>query len=275
MIFDRLKKLFGFRDDSLLHDDQRTLQINTGAQLREAAIDHLENSDAVCARTFRGESIASGLGHYRRFTQKQRLNGQWATYIEGVALAEKLGVNFTVTPIKEGVQQKPICLYRAADPNAPTVHLYNSNNNHWYVNSQTMGDGNCLYNAFAQSLQSTCRKEAGLTPQPVHSQVAAERGFFGQTNTQEAAISLQRNIAAAVMKAPTPAQREVDFQSERARISQLSSAEQKQIQEDYKLALKLAREELSYVKPQQLFASTRCAAIENTFSAQHSPTAVY
>ncbi len=275
MIFDRLKKLFGFDDDSLLHANQQRVQTLSAGLLREAAIDHLENSQSICARTFRGESIDAGLGPHKKFLKKQRVDGAWGTYIEGIALAEKLGVNFTVTPVKNGVQQNPICLYRAADANAPTVHLYNSNNNHWYFNSQTMGAGNCLYNAFTQSLQSICRKEAGLPPQPIHSQVAKQRGFFGQTTSEHDAISLQRHIAAAVIKAPTPAQLESDFQNERARFNKLSAAEQKQIQDDYKLALKLAHEELDYVKSKQFFASTRCATGENPISAQHTPTAVY
>jgi hypothetical protein len=217
--------------------------------LRKEAIEHLAKSKQISARSFRQEYLVTGFGTYQNFLNDQKKSGVWGTYLEAIALSEKYGVNLVVTPVTRGVKQNPICLYRAESPDAKTVHLYNSNNTHWYVDSQTMGDGNCLYNAYAQELFRLgiiTPQEAGLTEKlsPTKSTEVSITGlsifhhkYDDETRTRQEAI------LSAISKAPTPAEKEQDFNRERERISKLPPQEQKQIAADHAYALRLAREE--------------------------------
>ena len=234
--------------------DESTIQHALATDLRRLSLNHLANGQGHIAKSFRGEYIHAAMGPYQDFIKAQSKPGTWGTYLEATALGELLGCHVIVTPVKNGNQQKPICLYRASDETASTIHLYNSNNTHWYVNSKTKGDGNCLFNAFAQALQQTVK--------PVLQREAAEKDtgpmanqsnhFFNQPETTEQmhqALLLQRSIEAAVVKAhPKPAECEAMNLKEMQRISELPVAEQHQIQNDYALALKLATEDLAYVK---------------------------
>lgn len=216
--------------------------------LRKEAIEHLAYSQQISARSFRQEYLAAGLGSYQPFLNAQSKNGAWGTYLEAIALSEKYGVNLVVTPVSYGVKQNPICLYRADSPNAKTVHLYNSNNTHWYVDSKTLGDGNCLYNAFSQALyklsmiisNSADSTEKSFSKKLIDKPLS-KLSFFHHTHDKEVRNS-QEAILAAIRKAPTSAEKEQDFEQERKRISHLSPEEQKQIADDHAYALRLARE---------------------------------
>lgn len=230
--------------------DEITLQKQLAPILRKKAVDYLANGNGIVAKSFRGEYLASGLGYYQQFLREQSQPGTWGTYIEAVALGELMGCHVTVTPVKTGVEQDPICLYRAQDDNAPVIHLYNSNNTHWYVKSAapTQGDGNCLFNAFAQALKSKVTPELRFVQSPSQPNTI-KSGFLSQKSSavpEDAVIKFQRDIESAISGHPTPAQLEADLHREKERISSLPVEEQQQIVEDYKLALKLSRQEMGY-----------------------------
>jgi hypothetical protein len=228
--------------------DGISLQQTLAPMLRQKAVDHLANAQGTVAQSFRGEYLASGQGDYKRFLRTQSQPGIWATYIEAAALGEMLGCHVVVTPVKQGIEQATICLYRAADDHAPTVHLYNSNNTHWYANSSTptSGDGNCLYNAFAQELKAKVAPELRFNDLPS----TRSHGFLNQKPVvnDAQAIAFQKKIEAMIRRHPAPAQTDAALLSEKERISHLSVEEQQQIFDDHRLALALSREEMGYVR---------------------------
>ncbi|STX52109.1 Predicted cysteine protease (OTU family) [Legionella busanensis] len=234
-------------------------------KLRKQAIDHLDESNQVVARNFRGEYLAAGLGKYKDFLNEQKKVGTWGTYIEAIALAEKYNVNLVVTPVAHGIKQEPICLYRSNDSDAKTIHLYNNDNTHWYVDSQTQGDGNCLYNAFAQALfnlkliklEDNDNTESLSSIKSVDEGPIRDLSIFSR-NYQEDVRVQQEAIQLAISKAPKATEREQDFDQEKARIGKLSPEEQKQIADDHAYALRIAREEgLQMVAPDNCSLKTK------------------
>ncbi len=161
------------------------------------------------------------------------------------AIAEALGVNVIVEPITQGVKGKPICLYRAEKEDAPTLHLYNRDNNHWFVNNDTLGDGNCLYNAVIQGLQHLVAKEIHLEIPVQASMASTSNGFFERGHNHEAIEKHQRAIAEAISSHPTPAELETQLAIEKERNAKLPRHEQEQIHNDYLYALQLAAEEMN------------------------------
>lgn len=232
----------------LLDTDELSVQRNLANILRQAAINHLRTSSKIIAKSFRGEYIASGLGHYKDFLQEQGKNTVWGTYIEATALGEALDCHVVVTPIKGTTKQAPICLYRSENANAPTVHLYNSNNTHWYVNDKTRGDGNCLYNAFAQALQTIVQP---TLPKKVLSPLVSQSIYQTKDRETREVIFHQQQISKSILRHPRPSQMESELNAEQKRVAKLSKVEQKQITDDYALALELAKEELRYDKAKQ------------------------
>lgn len=244
----RLKKVFGITE-TVFNQDEIHVQNALASILRRKAVEHLARNQGTVAKGFRGEySKIDSKGH-QEFLSTQSRNGVWGTYIEATALGEALDCHVVVTPVKKGVEQEPICLYHASDTKAPIVHLYNSDNVHWYVKSEksgekpTKGDGNCLFNAFAQALKRLVMPEL----KPASTQILSQ-GLFKSSPESEVVIQHQQKIAAAIRKQPTPAQLEEQFQSEKTRISRLSPQEQKQIKDDHQYALTLAKEEMGYAK---------------------------
>ena len=222
--------------------DQLAIQNILAPVLRKAAIKHLAEGEGVIAQGFRGAYIPSTdmpQTSYRQFLNKQAGNGVWATYIEAIALGELFERTVVVTPVVNGVEQEPICLYRAQNDDEGIIHLYNSNNNHWFVDADTRANGNCLYNAFAQSLHPT-----------ISLAIPAE----AKSNQIDLITASQRAIEAAIARQSTPEELEQNCLIEKERISQLPKAIQDQIRSDYELALSLAGEEMSY-QHHHLFAS--------------------
>jgi hypothetical protein len=225
--------------------------------LRRVAIHHLRTAKEVTARAFRGEfSAVPDMGVCDEFLTRQGKEGAWATYLEATALGEKFGCNVVVTYQRAGKDDSTWCLYRAAG-DAPTVHLYNKSNSHWFVDSKTVGEGNCLYNAFAQAMQTLLKKT-----RPVKKSETApvvQRGLFKPIVVIDDVVKSQANaIKHVIEKHPTPEQLRTDLEKqhheEASRLSRLGLDErkkiEKQIREDHALALRLAREEMihpSYV----------------------------
>lgn len=258
----KLKELFNI-DERIRQLDEFEVQ-NHAANLRAIAIKHLRIGNGVVARGFRGECLPAGLGNYQDFLDEQVRNGVWGTYIEAMAIAEKLNCNLIVTPVKNGVQQAPICLHHVSDSSAQTIKLYNSNNTHWYVNNKTRGDGNCLYNAISQALLQIVNEEEPRIENTIPTVTVSKTGLFSQTEPMDEIIAHQKQIdaeiAAAIERQPTVDQLIEQEKAETARIAGLSEKEQKQIASDYQMALALAREEMQYIAEPRRFPFARCGA---------------
>ncbi len=240
----KIQKTLGIHPKTFLTYDAEAIQALLAPTLRKQAIKHLRLSDGVVAKSFRGEYIQSGLGHPHAFLDKQAKNGTWGTYLEATALGEQLGCNIIVTPVRQGVTQEPICLYRADSKKAKTIHLYNSNNTHWYVDNKTKGDGNCLYNACAQALQTHVQAEFPQTPVST----ASQTNLFKIKLDMARSIEQQQRILHAIQQQPTPQEHEATFNQEQERIRQLTPEEQQQIIDDHQYALKLAYDDMGYTQ---------------------------
>lgn len=266
-LFERLQGLFPQLNVDVLALPEDDFQRACAKLLRMAAINHLANGAGIVAKSFRGEYHNTGEhASYGAFLREQAKEGVWGTYIEAAALGELLGCNVVATPVKNGVEQEPICLYRSEEKenkenNVPTLHLYNSNNTHWYVNSKTKGDGNCLYNAIAQGLRAQIHKqnpELMKTPKPTpvpRPQVSA--GLFGESLKKEQKRAIQQQhqielkIKAVIARYPTPPQMRMNLKKEQQRIARLPRLEQQQIAADYRLALQLAAQQMKILQPNQ------------------------
>lgn len=219
--------------------------------LRHAAIDNLRNGQGMVAKAFRGEYIASGLGNFEEFLVAQGENAAWGTYIEAASIGELLGAHVIAMPVKGKAQQSPIALYSPSGDTAPVLQLFNKDNIHWYAaGDQTLGDGNCLYNALAENLQRIVIQE--LPPpvveakKEVPSVSASKQSFFSKEDND--VVTSQAAILRAIRLAPKPSEIEQQLNEEKKRFDSYPSEVQVQIKEqiaaDYKLALKLAREEM-------------------------------
>lgn len=227
-----LNNLFGAKSLSQWNkQDNDQLQKQIAPRLRQLAVDHLAKSNLTVAKGFRAEYQNIGAGAYQSFLKRQAQNGAWGTDIEAAALGEALGCNVVVSSVRNGEQRKPFCLYRAGEE-SPSVHLHNVNNTHWYIDGKdTLGDGNCLYNAFTQALAD-------------HAIAAQKReNYFAKTEVKE-----QTRILAAIKQQMTPEDLAKSYDAEEERISKLSAKEQKQIADDHALALKLAQADMPQTK---------------------------
>lgn len=206
--------------------------------LRQSAIQHLRTSNKPVAKGFRAEHLAVvGKKPHQAFLASQGKNGAWGTYIEACALAEQLKVHLVISDGKQ-----TYCLYRAEDKAAPVVHLHNRDNTHWVSASakETLGDGNCLYNAFAQELQHRALETDLIKP-------AANVVKTGQSsvasNIEQKAITSQRTIFEAISRKQRPSEMAAEQAAHVEREAALPRQEQQQIAQDYQYALKLALQE--------------------------------
>ncbi len=192
----------------IMSDNLKNVQAKYAVELRAAAIKHLRTSSMPVATGFRGQYIHALSTCFEEFLSPQSKDKAWGTYIELTALAEKYNYTVLVT-CKNGQQDTTVCLYRGSD-NAPTLHLDNWSNTHWGVHGrrsqETLGDGNCLYNAFAQ------------------------------------ARFLHNEIQEIISDQPLPAELQRDYDRELERIRALAPDEQQQIAKDYVFALGCAGE---------------------------------
>ncbi len=236
---DTIQTALGRNPEDFLVDERR-IQAMLAGELRRKAIEHLGTANTPVAEGFRGEYINAGQHlhgnppHVEEFLAQQSQDGAWGTYIEAEALGEALGCHVVVTDISGDKVRKPYCLYNAGDNKAEILHLTLENNRHWSVNNNTRGDGNCLYNAFAQALR-----------QHIVDQHQAEHQDTQPLAAEIAAVETQKTaLLAVICKQPSPEEREQALADEKRRIESLPPEERTQIAEDHKLALKLALEEL-------------------------------
>jgi len=148
--------------NQFLNSDTYSAQIMLAPYLRKAAIAHLKETKGQIKRADFHDPLAESVGNnhqveienYEAYLQKQAQEGAWAEDNEAAALGEKLGCNIVVI-YKQSEKKDLIRNLYIAGENAPTIHLFNRNNNHWYVdeNDNAIPDGNCLYNAVSQTMQ--------------------------------------------------------------------------------------------------------------------------
>lgn len=260
----------GASESSWWEQSESEIQKNNHRRLRELAIAHLASSKQPVAAAFRGEHYAALGVNFKGFLSEQGKVSAWATDIEASALAELFKVTLVVTTIKKnGQMQKPFCLYRA-DGDAPVIEIYNRDNQHWFVNSKTQGEGNCFYNAFAQGLQRVVKR---TDPKPAISNPEASKNhewkLFKDVKPSDV-IAHQQAIASAIAKTPTASTLAFEFKKEQQRIRNLPQAEQIQIAKDHELALKLARQEMFAPKLAWHRNTSEKSTRENSFSATAS-----
>lgn len=236
-------------------------QLAMAPELRRLANQHLANSDSVIGKHFRQgfNNIDVGVyngryqGNYRNYLNEQSKDRVWGEVYQLRALAEEFGVNVIVTSVthKAGKESRSDHVaHKVADENAPTIHLQNINNGHWQHGNYTYGDGNCLYNAFAQAMHAEGKEQfKEILPKVVEVEVedmpaAVMFKLPKLTVTEKKAVELQAaKFAELLADATSSAELEVEQSEEEARIAKLSVEEQQQIADDHRLALLLALEE--------------------------------
>ncbi len=241
-------KILKFPESYFWDLSESKIQEELHLRLRELAILHLRKGKGPVAEAFRGNYSDAALpDSYEDFLQAQGVPSAWGTYIEASALAERFNVTLVLTTIKAGKAQNPFCL-RRGDANAPLVQIFNRDNQHWFVNGKTQGAGNCLYNALAQALQGVIHR---TDPKPgIEKQEAAEiqtLRFFQDLKPSDI-VAHQKAIEIAISKAPTPSELATELAREESRLAALPEGERNkilaQIEEDRRVALRLARKEI-------------------------------
>ncbi len=129
------------------------LQKTLAPFLRARAIKHIRESEKFIS--FRQQYINNeGDEEFELYLTRQGQNAIYGADEEAVALADLFNVSLQVTITSPRFEY--ISHYAGAEQ--PRFYLYNIPNQHWYIYtddpSETLGDGNCLYNSFAQILRN-------------------------------------------------------------------------------------------------------------------------
>ncbi len=252
--------------------DQNQIQGVLAGKLREIAMNNLEQGDGPVAKAFRGEYFPIyQTDDYKSYIDKQKTDGSWGTDVDAISLAEALDCHLVVTSTKDNKTSEPYCLYRSSNPDAPIVYLCNHETQHWSAKGlSTKGDGNCLYNAFAQALQqdlhlnqnevsilqnqpeSVSKQNAKLTQtvlpaekvQPSMQHIWNNPWIKSCDHEQNIEITrANKSLVDAISEAPTPEQMKTALLKEMHRIAALPENTKKQIYDDYKLSLQIADDE--------------------------------
>ncbi len=155
--------------------DERDLQIILAPFLRALAIKHLREGKTPYVSEFRSQydAVVGSLDtiepgdaiNVDAFLNQQSQAYVYATDIEAGALAEAVGVTFACTQVSANnlASGLPCVYYRSTQENAAIIHLYNRPGDHFFVvdgqYGSTVGDGNCLYNGFAQLMRQFILEE--------------------------------------------------------------------------------------------------------------------
>lgn len=163
-----LKKLIaiGIEQAELELIDQEAMQRAVAIKLRKAAVNYLEAGKGPVAINFRESGAWINGTTYQSYLSVQSNNGEWGTSTEAAALGELLGYDVRVTETDTGRPPYSLKTVPTHHATSPTIHLYNQNNKHWHIEKdnpkKTLGDNNCLYNAFAQQLCVDVKKDATM-----------------------------------------------------------------------------------------------------------------
>ncbi|MCH9689332.1 MAG: hypothetical protein K0U24_08910 [Gammaproteobacteria bacterium] len=239
-LIDRIKKELDGANIDTFYVSKEQIQYDLANTLRQQAIEHLAASTAPRAQGFRTDFAythdlqpdTTPPEAINTFLEQQAAPAAWATENEAIALAEMYGVNLNIIEVSTDktkvVEKQPLHVHTAGQY-APTItlkfeHTEKGLGNHWFLEQykDTKADGNCLYNAFAQGLQE-------------------------QVLLEQAAINAQEEKLSKFTAQPTQA----PISDTEAPSTAGGADEKQQIQDDYKLALKLAREELDPDSPSE------------------------
>src|SRR3990167_1148092 len=224
------------------NESSENIQKKIAPILRKIAVKHLGSAQTPKAKQFRGEHLAATNIPYKKYLEKQKINGTWGTDLEAIALGEYLKYNVVVTSVNSARADCTWCLHLEG-LNAPTIHLYNDNNQHWQTEPENfvLKDNNCLYNAIALNIKNL------ISPIKPTSNLSSQ-SLFKTNDRQKLAIQNQVLIQSAINKAThdkrSPADLANYYEKEEQRIKKLSSDEQNQILNDYYFAINLAMQEI-------------------------------
>lgn len=139
-----------------ISDDPFQIQKNLAPFLRETAIDHIRTSPRFAGfRAQQGDRLDAYLAY-------QAQPYKFGADEEADALAELFNVSLVIVALGHN-QSMHVSPKYTAGPDRPILQVYNLNNNHWCMDknkpSKTLGDGNCLYNFYAQFLVKQINEE--------------------------------------------------------------------------------------------------------------------
>lgn len=263
----------------LAKEDLISVQRKYASTFRQLAIDHLQYGEGPVAEGFRsgGNMVDPSSNSCEEvstaeFLRKQAREGEWGTYIELSGLAERLKFTVVVTTINTHTGKKQdFILYRAEDDKAPVIHLENINNKHWQYNGYAKGDGNCMYNAVARALcaygksqMSSQERQASLRDDDRFQEDVLStnsQSTFGKVLSEVETKAVQEQSQVfdkyrdLIENAPKPSvvaernqQAEKQFNDYLATLTDEKRTEVlQQIQQDRRLALRLAVEEDSSI----------------------------
>lgn len=185
--------------DSFTTLDSGSVQEKLAAPLRALAIHQLQFSYNERAMLVREKAQVNGFADIRiagvvyakvtfqQFLDGMKCDGEWATDDLAAILGEALGVSIHLLN-----GRPPYYLYDAGK-DAPVINLTNEDNVHWtFSGKATLGDGNCLFNAFALGLQDLVRKEEDVRycPEPSYPD-APQQNNKNNVPVKEAPISVK------------------------------------------------------------------------------------
>jgi hypothetical protein len=234
------------------YNNQQEFQKEIAIKLRSLTFEYLKGNlhdiieDGPLVKKFRGG--LQKLGRMKEYVNKQSCEGAWATDEDLGLLSEVLGVNISI--IIPEIQNEPIEWYGDANNQKPTITLYNEKCTHWDAQvcgkkKKAMGDGNCGYNAVGLCL---------LTLKPV-SQVSPNsrflpsnnQPFFAEKKSTYSQIKLLQTTPSSKKSSTSPTD-EQQFNTAMDNLKISSPAQynkvQKQIDDDYLVALKLFLDDL-------------------------------
>lgn len=226
---------------SLLRNNSNSNQIKLSAIIKQIAIKHLASANTLAAKIFRGEHLCNSKKTYQEYLYQKSQNGALGNEIEAKAIGEALQINIVVTSIYTDRSNTTWCLHLAAE-DAPTIHLYNSEELYWANNEGFKSP--CLHTAITQELQE-------LTQPLTHRTSLNSNSIFKYGSPEKEHIRKQTLIANTVAYAlktqQSPIEKELAYLQEEIRIQELPYAEKEQIRKDYAHALQLAREKMRVV----------------------------
>lgn len=133
--------------------NEKQLQLILAPFLRSTAIQHVKTSPF--SMDFRTQYIRThGPQALDEYLNNQNKNAVYGADEEAKALADFFNVALKMTLTDYAFSY----VAREAAIDRPIVHLYNQSQRHWFIYENrpgdTEGDGNCLYNSFAQVLRN-------------------------------------------------------------------------------------------------------------------------
>jgi hypothetical protein len=136
-----------------------TLSSNTFQQkfapvLRQLAVDNLEGGSHPICQAFR-DSIKDKLSIW---LENEKTARYWASDDSARSLAQLLNFDLYI----QNNNEPAYLAYESDELSAKKIVLKNIYNTHWQnmgTKEATLGDGNCLFNAFAQSIQAILIQE--------------------------------------------------------------------------------------------------------------------